>query len=292
MQFQPVATGFSFLEAPRADDAGNVWFSEVVLGGIRHLRPDGSVRELLPGKQWIGGLALNEDGALLLSGRGGIAWIDPASGATGMLVEQIDGNPIGSVNDVQPDGRGGLYFGTMDGAALERGEAPAPCSLYRLDVDGRVTLLRDGLKISNGLGLSPDGRRLYHNETWLGTWAYDLAPDGSIARRTLLLEQPDCDGLAVDAEGGVWLAACRHGTLTRIAPDGTVDRRVELPVKEVTSLCFGGADGGDVYVTTAFPGAIDLAQDGPPPRTAALYHGRSAIAGLPLARTRFKLTGH
>lgn len=289
MQFRPVATGFSFLEAPRADAEGNVWFSEVVLGGVRHLRPDGTVRALLPGKQWIGGLALNEDGVLLVSGRGGIAWLDPANGATGMLLDSIDGRPIGSVNDVQPDGKGGLYFGTMDGAALERGETPAPCSLYRLDVDGRVTLLRDGLKISNGIGLSPDGRRLYHNETWLGTWAYDLAADGSIANRTLLLEQPDCDGLAVDAEGGVWLAACRHGTLTRLSRDGAVDRRVELPVKEVTSLCFGGADGRDVYVTTAFAGAIDLAQDSPPPRTAALYHGRSDIAGLPLARTRFKL---
>src|SRR4051794_19412592 len=90
MQFQPVATGFSFLEAPRADASGNVWFSDVVQGGIRHRRPDGTLAELLPGKQWIGGLTLNEDGAILCTGRGGITWVNPATGASGMLLTAID----------------------------------------------------------------------------------------------------------------------------------------------------------------------------------------------------------
>jgi sugar lactone lactonase YvrE len=146
------------------------------------------------------------------------------------------------------------------------------------------------VKFSNGIGLSPDGRRLYHSETLTGVFAYDILADGSLANRTLLIAQEDCDGLAVDREGGMWIACVWSGGIVRVLPDGTVGRRIPLPVKEVPSLCFGGADGRDVYVATGAEGGLEKLMKGDDvPKTASLYRGRSDIPGMPVPRTRFNI---
>jgi sugar lactone lactonase YvrE len=291
MDFRPVAGGFCFLEAPRAD-GGVVWFTDVVLGGLRRLFPDGRIDEWLPGRRWIGGIVLNRDGAVLCSGPDGIAWVNPATGASGMLLDAIDGKPVRGVNELLPDGDGGLFFGTADVAEAERGGERGPSALFRLDPGGRVRQLCDGLTFSNGIGLSPDRRHLYFNDTFVGTYACDLLPDGAAGRRVLLAEERDCDGLAVDCEGGIWIAGLQSGAITRLLPDGTVDRRVPLPVQGVTSLCFGGADQRDLYVTTTAPDFADaLAKRRMPTASASLYHARSDVAGLPVGRTAFRLSG-
>jgi sugar lactone lactonase YvrE len=292
MDFTAVASGFCFLEAPRADRDGSVWFTDVVLGGLRRLLPDGRVDEWLAGRRWIGGIVLNSDGAVLCSGGDGIAWLDPASGASGMLLRAIDGKPVRGVNELLPDGSGGLFFGTADVAEAEHGGERGPSELFRLAADGKVRQLCGGLTFSNGIGLSPDGRRLYFNDTFVGTYACDLLPDGGLGKRVLLAEQRDCDGLAVDREGGIWIAGFQSGAITRLLPDGRVDRRVPLPVAGVTSLCFGGADLRDLYVTTAAPDAFEaLAKRRLPSAAASLYRARSDVAGLPVGRTAFRLSG-
>jgi sugar lactone lactonase YvrE len=292
MNFEVVASGFCFLEAPRADDGGVVWFTDVVQGGLRRLLPDGRIDEWLPGRRWIGGIVLDRDGSVLCSGGDGIAWLDPASGASGMLLETIDGKPVRGINELLPDGSGGLYFGTADVAEAEHGGERAPSALFRLTPDGKVRQLCAGLTFSNGIGLSPDGRRLYFNDTFVGTYACDLLPDGGVSERVLLAEQRDCDGLAVDCEGGIWSAGFQSGTITRLLPDGRVDRRVPLPVAGVTSLCFGGADLRDLYVTTTAPDAFEaLARRSMPSAAASLYRARSHVAGVPVGRTAFRLSG-
>lgn len=282
-----VAGGYCFLEAPRADGDA-VWFSEPVLGGLRRLSPDGRIEEFLPDRKRIGGAAINEDGAIIFSGAGGIAWLNCATGGAGMLVDNIHGEPIAAVNDIFPDGKGGLYFGTSHIAAQAPGGPAQTTELYRLDTDGRVTLLRNGLQVVNGIGLSPDGRRLYVNESWLGTFAYDVSTDGRLSNRTPLSAQEDCDGLAVDCEGGVWIACFSSGSIIRVLPDGKLDRREALPVRNVTSLCFGGADQRDVYVTTGGDEGLGALMSGRlPPRTASLYRARADVAGLAVPRTKF-----
>lgn len=287
MQFQPIATGFAFLEAPRIDRDGTLYFSDVMLGAIYRRKPDGAVDQVLADRPWIGGLALDEAGGLVRSGRGGLFHVDIATGAERPLLTTLSGRPIRQVNDIHPDGNGGLYAGTIDGTAFEEQRAPEPGALFHLAPSGQVTILWDGIPISNGLGTSPDGRILYQADTWTGIWAYALGADGMPSGRTLLAALPDCDGLAVDAEGHVWAAACRSGAIKRFAPDGTLDRVVLLPAKDVTSLTFGGPDLRDLYVTTAYEGAVEIDAARPMTRTAAVYRGRSDVPGLPTPRTRF-----
>jgi sugar lactone lactonase YvrE len=292
MKFEQLVTGFCFLEAPRVDERG-IWFTETALGGVRCLRPDGRIDTWLSDRRPIGGMALNEDGALVLSGPGGLIWLDPATGTTGLLLDTIDGKSICGVNDVMPDGKGGLYFGTLDFGAIQDSQPFGHSALYRLGTNGRVTFLCGGLKVCNGIGLSPDGRRLYHNESMAGTHAYDLFPDGGVGKGVLLNNDPDCDGLAVDREGGVWIACTQSGTIARITPDGKPDHRIAVPGGHVISLCFGGTDWRDLYVVTATEGGVEIVLKGgiPPSATGSIFRARAEIPGVPVARTRFQLPG-
>jgi sugar lactone lactonase YvrE len=288
MNFRAVAEGYCFLEAPRAHGDA-VWFSDPVGGGLSRLWPDGRIDQFIPDRKRIGGAAINEDEAVIFSGVGGIAWLNSATGKSGMLLDNIDGKPITAVNDIFPDAKGGLYFGTSHIAAQEAGAPVQTTELYRLDTNGRVTLLWDRLHVANGIGLSPDGRRLYLNESWHGTFAYDVAADGTLSNRTSLSAQEDCDGLAVDCEGGIWIACFSSGSIIRVLPDGKLDRHEALPVRNVTSLCFGGADQRDVYVTTGGDEGLDALMKGLlPPRTASLYRARADVAGLAVRLTSFR----
>jgi sugar lactone lactonase YvrE len=237
----------------------------------------------------IGGIVINDDGAIICSGTAGLTWLQPTTGESGILLGSVDGQPLSGVNDMYPDGQGGMYFGTFNHAG-EYGKPPPLTALYRLASDGGVKLLREGLKFSNGIGLSPDGRRLFHNESLLGTFVYDVREEGSLDNRAVFSAKEDCDGLAVDSEGGVWIAYFASGELIRYRADGSVDRHFPVPHKVVTSVCFGGSDNRDLYVTTAGNEGLDAYMKGiNPPREASVYHLRVDVAGLPVPRTRFRL---
>jgi len=288
LQFKSVASPYCFLEAPRSD-GGVLWFADLLLGGLYRLSPGGEIQVFLKDSKHIGGVVINEDGAIICGGSSGLSWIYPETGKSGTLLNSVNGQPLPGANDMCPDGKGGLYFGTLSHAG-EYGKPPSLTALYRITADGQVALLRDGLKFSNGIGLSPDGRRLYHNESLLGTFVYDVLPDGSIENRAVFSSKEDCDGLTVDSEGAVWIAYFATGELIRYRPDGSIDRHVPVPHKAVTSACFGGADNRDLYVTTAGNEGIDALLKGiNPPREASVFHARVEVAGLPVPRTRFRL---
>ena len=99
MRFEEVTRGL-YLEG-LCPDGDSVWVADPVRGGIRHVAGDGSTREYLPEKQWIGSLMLNSDGRLLVSGEGGITWLDGSTGETGVLLDTIDGKPIMAREDVR-----------------------------------------------------------------------------------------------------------------------------------------------------------------------------------------------
>jgi xylono-1,5-lactonase len=281
MALELLAEGYSFLEAPRVDSSNALYFSDIVIGGIFRRTPDGKITHLIPDRTWIGGLALNHDGRLVVSGRGGLILYDPATDKREVLFDRLDGDPVGSINDIQPDGRGGLYAGLIDPAAQTLGKAQAQ-PLVLLSVDRRARRVAEGIKVTNGIGLSPDGRTLYQAETVEGVIAYDRAPDGSLSAGRLVIKHSYTDGLVVDSLGFVWLAAPNGSAVFRYAPDGTLDRRIDIPVKEVASLTFAGADLKDLYVVTG--SAIDKKEYR---RTGNVYRMRTDVAGQETPLTRF-----
>jgi sugar lactone lactonase YvrE len=292
MDFEPVGTGMCLMEAPRWDERG-LWFTDILLGGVRCLRPGGRLDAWLTERRIIGGMVMNDDGRLILSGTGGIVWLDPETGSTGTLLDTIDGEPISGVNDMFPDGKGGLWFGSVDHIRMLKGEDFFGTSaLYRLDPDGAVTKFFGGIGFSNGIGMSPAGDRLYFTDSAAGVHDFPVLADGSLGE-PVLRGEPGGDGLVVDAEGGVWTAAIQDGTLNRMLPDGTIERRIAVPGGHPVSASFGGPDLRDLYVTTAAPNAGMAAVNRFPqedvPRSATLYRLRSDVAGQPIRRTAFRV---
>ena len=289
MSFTAVAKG-RYLEA-LAIDEHVVWFSDVISGGVQGLQPDGSISHELIERYWIGGILFNEDGSLLCSGPGGIAWFNPTTGRSGTVLSSIDGAPLSGVNEMCPDGKGGLIFGTLDLDAIVKGARPAPVALYRLDVQGKTTLLSDGLAFCNGLGVSSDGTTLYHNESFVGTFAYDILPNGSLDNRRMLIDKKDCDGMALDIRGNVWITGFSSEELLCLRPDGAIQQRLVLPGGACTNVRFGGPDGCEIFVTTVpLTAGLEIAKGNlPSALDSVLYRGPSPVAGRINLRTQFPL---
>ncbi|HVO45727.1 MAG TPA: SMP-30/gluconolactonase/LRE family protein [Steroidobacteraceae bacterium] len=280
MQFTPVAGGYYFVEAPRVDTDGTLYFSDLLGGGFYRRRPGRTdIDTLIAGRMWVGGTVLDESGAVLCSGRGGIVRIDPSSGAVTPLLTELEGRPVVAINDIEADSRGGIFGGSVDFAALfERGEIPSNGQFFYLPAQGPVQILREGLVVSNGLGFSPDGRWMYHSETMRGVWIYPLAADGSPGKPELFAAMQDSDGLVVDSAGYVWLACWQSARILRFRPDGTVDRTIKLPFTHIVSLAFGGPDLTDLYVTTG--------TDAEHPGLGGVVCVKSEVPGLPTFRSR------
>ncbi len=282
---EQVAKGM-YLEGLSVDTAsGDVWYSDVIAGGIHRLAPDGSITAFNPERMWTGGVMMNADGKVLSSGGEGIQWTDPASGRTGWLFDEI------GVNEMVPDAAGGIYFGSIDLAAIIKGETPRPASMYHLAVDGTVRVLAGDLGFINGVMLSADGRRLFYNETFNATWAFDVLADGSLVNRTKLLDKEDCDGMALDAEGNLWITGFKSSEIVRMRPDGTLLEPFATPVGAITQIRFGGADGRDFWICAVPPEAGEELKVGiqPTEERSFLFKGRSDVRGAPVAPARFSL---
>ena len=249
--FEVIASGFQFVEAPRVDDDGTVYFSDLTGGGYYRCKPGFQVDTVLPARMWIGGAVLDRSGSILLGGKGGIVRVNPATGESNPVLREIDGVPIVAVNDMEANSQGGIFGGTIDfGAVFERGETPSGGQLFYLSSAGEVRILREGLVASNGMGFSPDGRRLYHSESTQGIWIYSLGDDGMPGAPEMFARIEDSDGLVVDSDGGVWVACWQRAEVRRYRPDGVLDRRITLPFPHIVSLSFGGPELTDLYVAT------------------------------------------
>lgn len=279
--FEALANGF-YLEGLLID-GDDVWYTDVTLGGVRKV---GSDQVLLPDRILIGGLLLNDDGRMLVAGMGGIAWADPASGATGTLIDGLDGT-----NEMVADSAGGLIFGTTDLPAILKGEKPGPSDIVRIAPDGGVTTLHRGLSFSNGLAFSLDGGTLFFNESFSATRAFSVGPDFALGAPRTLAEKPDCDGMALDIEGNAWITGFASDFLLCLRPDGSEARRLALPGKAASSVRFGGADMRDLYVNVVDPAAAQHLADGTPipEPTSVLYRTRSPVAGAAVARPSLTL---
>lgn len=239
-----------YLEGLAVDTARElIWYSDVIAGGVHAVRPDGTpVFTLNPDRKWTGGVMLNQDGAVLSSGAGGIMWNHPEDGTGGWLISEVDGVPLMGVNEMTPDGHGGIYFGSVDVEQIEKGEPPRPASLYHLSADRKARLVAGPLGFTNGIMRSLDGARLFYNDTFDATYVFDIRGDGSLGPRRKLLDKDDCDGMALDADGNLVITGYKSGALTRMTPAGEVLDPIEVPAEAITQVRYGGSDLRDIYM--------------------------------------------
>ena len=269
IRFETLAYGYGLIEGPRVDGAGNLYFSDVTNGGVYCRRPDGAVDTVVPRRRGVGGIALHADGGLVISGKN-ICHV--RDGVTRLLLARDDAPGF---NDLFTDALGRVYTGTMksDPFKLEGERIAGEC--WRIDAEGRATQLYGGVSLTNGIGFAPDGKTIYHCDTARAcVLVHDLDVAGRATPRSPIRVEGGPDGLAVDAEGGIWVALYQAGAVQRYLPNGKPEMRLEVPARAVTSLCFGGADLRDLYVVSA-----DNTAD--PARGGSIFRTRSEVAGLP-----------
>ena len=133
--------------------------------------------------------------------------------------------------------------------------------IWRVDTDGAVTLLEADMGTTNGIEVSPDEKVLYVNESvQRNIWAYDLAPEGEISNKRLLIQFPDfnMDGMRCDIEGNLYVTRHGKGTVAKLSPTGEVLLEVQLTGKLCSNIAFGGPDGRTCYVTMADRGNVEV----------------------------------
>ena len=133
--------------------------------------------------------------------------------------------------------------------------------IWRVDINGTVTLLEDGMGTTNGIEISPDESTLYVNESvQRNVWAYDLSATGEISNKRLLIRFPDfgMDGMRCDVDGNLYVTRHGKGTVAKVSPAGDVLLEVGLKGKMCTNLAFGGDDGCTCYVTLADEGNVEV----------------------------------
>jgi sugar lactone lactonase YvrE len=189
-------------------------------------------------------------------------------------------------NDAGVDPAGRVWVGSMH---IDESEPLG--ELYRLDQGGVLTPIVKGVTVSNGLGWSPDGSRMYYADSPMRrveVFDYDPATGEAFARRVftdLSHAEGVPDGLTVDADGYVWVAMWGGGVLRRIAPDGHQDAVLRMPASRPTSCAFAGPGMSDLYVTTARVGLsdADLAAE---PLAGRLLRVQPGPIGLPSTTAR------
>jgi xylono-1,5-lactonase len=269
-----LASGFGLAEAPTVEPGGALLFSDVLGGGVHRL--DGSsVTTLVPKRRGVGGIALHADGGVVVSGR---AIVHVRDGETRTILD-VEG--VAGWNDLCTDSAGRVYAGALRFAVFDPSATPVPGELWRIDTDGTATVLYGDVIHANGVGLSPDERTIYHSDSRANqVIVHDLTEDGAAIRRRAIDTAPygSPDGLVVDERGYIWVAIIGSVGLACFTPDGELDTTLDLPSTLVTSLCFGGDDGRDLFVTTG--NHADTALKG------CVLHTRAPIAGArpPAAR--------
>ncbi|MEO1226048.1 MAG: SMP-30/gluconolactonase/LRE family protein, partial [Pseudomonadota bacterium] len=199
----------------------------------------------------VGAMALRRDGGAVLALNDGFYAFDFDTGALDVIATIDDDTRRARLNDGKCDRRGRFFAGGMDDQ-----EELGICGLWRLDPDHSLTKVDDGIICSNGPCWSPDDRTFYFADTFQQEiWAYDYdIGTGAVANRRVFASTAGdsgfADGSTVDAEGCVWNAQVISGDLIRYAPDGSVERRITMPVRNITSVMFGGDRLDEIYVTS------------------------------------------
>lgn len=264
-------------EAPCADGSEGVWCSDIFGdGAILRVGFDGVVESVCT-RAHVGGIVPHVDGGIVCSGHD-LAVIS-ANGEQ-RVVHSVEG--IWGFNDITTDGAGNVFAGRHDEVPTIEPPTRDP-SLWRLGADGQAAYCYGDLTMNNGLRVSPDGARLYHADILRKViWVSDLDDEGMPRNRRVHheLDVGLPDGMTIDENGCLWIAAIGAGAIVRVTPDGLQDQVIEVPRAYVSAVCFAGSDRRELVVT-AFGGEPYDAE-----HTGCVLRSRVDVAGLALTSAR------
>jgi sugar lactone lactonase YvrE len=285
-----VAAHADLLEGPVWDpNGGCLYFVDIMQGRVHRFNPATQARhtfDIGPTVGSVGAAALTERNDLVLAVRDGFARLDPRTGAVSKIADAEADRPNQRMNDGKCDPAGRFWAGTM---ALD--ETSGAGSLYRLDRDGTVHTMLQGVTISNGLDWSADAQTMYYIDSptrRIDMFDFDVTSGAIENQRTFVQiakQHGIPDGLTVDADGCVWVALWCGSAVHRYTPYGSLDAVVRVPTSCPTSCAFGGADLADLYITTA---AMELndRERAEQPHAGSLFVCRPGATGR--APNRFK----
>jgi sugar lactone lactonase YvrE len=251
----PVNGFTSGVEGPAVDKSGTLYAVNFARQGtIGQVTPDGQASifvELTEGS--IGnGIRFNKRGDMFIADYPKHNILKVAAGTK--QVSTFANEPrMNQPNDIAIDRNGRLY-------ASDPNWKENTGNIWRIDPDGKVTLLEAKIGTTNGIEVSPDGRTLYVNESaQRKVWAYDLSSTGKVSKKRLLIEFPDfgMDGMRCDANGNLYIVRYGKGTVAKVSPKGTVVQEITLIGKKPTNIAFGGKDGRTAYITLQDQGNIE-----------------------------------
>jgi sugar lactone lactonase YvrE len=184
-------------------------------------------------------------------------------------------------NDGRVDRRGRFWSGTM----VEGDQSSASGCLYSVDSTFGTRCQLTGVRISNSLCMSPDGRQLYFADSPTRTIrVFELnEPEGTLGASRIFAQTPagaDPDGATIDADGCLWSAHWGAGCVVRYTPQGRIDRTLRVPASQPTCVCFAGPDLDVLCVTTARDGLSETALLSEPNAGDVLLY-RVGVRGLP-----------
>lgn len=285
-----------FPEGPVAMNDGSVIVVEIRRGTLSRVTPDGTITVVGECGGGPNGAAVGPDGAVYVCNNGGFEWHDlggmvapgnqpadyiggriqrvvidgPEAGTVTDLYTECDGHPLKGPNDIVFDAHGGFYFtdlGKTRPRDMDRG------GLYYAQPDGSsITEVAYPLMTPNGVGLSPDGDRLYVAETHTGrVWYWGVEAPGVLGVASHAPRGPAgasvlygfdgfqlLDSLGVDGDGNVCVATLGTGAISVISPDGELLEQVPMPEFDffVTNICFGGPDLRTAFITSSGRGRL------------------------------------
>ncbi len=243
-------------EGPVWDEReGWLYWVDILAGRVHRWHPGTDQVETMETGEPAGAAALRTNGGMVLALQSGFAKAERFGGGLERLASCEGASPDLRMNDGKCDPAGRFWAGTM---AMDFREGAG--ALYRLDADGSVTRVLEGVTISNGMDWTEDGSRMYYIDSprrTIDVFDFD-AERGQISGRRTAVTIPEeaglPDGMTLDEEGRIWVALWGGGAVRCYSPEGKLEEVIQVAAPQTTSCCFGGEDFGVLYITSARDG--------------------------------------
>ncbi len=279
---------FELIHSPKAElgegplwHENALWWVDIHAGTLNRLNPANGDTSTRPTNDSLGAACPCADGRWLLAQRRGFSLLDWQTGQIEPLAS-IDLPTEQRLNDGKCDPVGRFWAGSMS-------EPPRHKSafLFALEADGRVTKVLDGISLSNGLAWSSDGGTMFHADSLEQTvTAYDFeCADGTLGKSRVLVRFPESmgcpDGLTIDKENHLWIAMWGGSSVVRLHGEtGKILEKIDLPVTQPSSCCFGGAQFDQLFVTSAWSGMSNLQRERDP-LAGSIFRISTSTSGFP-----------